>query len=126
MLVQNKGDLVRAGEGLRLVPGTNNVDEADWKAFVAHPLNKHLVESGELIPQETVDGAPKKLSDLNAPEAAALVKDTFDLSLLAAFLNEEESRDKKRTSVIDAIKKQAEEVEKSIEDAKKQAQEENE
>ncbi len=124
MIIHNKGDLVRNGSGLRLVPGVNNVDDSDWKDFVAHPLNKYLVESGELIPQETVDGAPKKLGDLNAPEAVSLVKDTFDLRLLAAFLDEEEKRDKKRPSVIDAIKKQAEEVEKSIEEAKKQAENE--
>lgn len=124
MIVQNKGDLVRNGNGLRLIPGTNNVSEKSWKSFVAHPLNKYLVDSGELIPQETADGKPKTLSDLNGPEAVALVKDTYDLRLLASFLSEEE-KGKKRGSVIDAIKKQAEETEKSIEDAKKKAQEEN-
>lgn len=125
MIIQNKGDLVRNGAGLRLVPGTNEVDNVSWKGFISHPLNKHLVDTGELVPQETVDGAPKALGDLNGPEAVALVKDTYDMRLLASFLDEEE-KGKKRSTVIDAIKKQAEETEKSIAEAKKKAEEENE
>lgn len=125
MIIQNKGDLVRNGAGLRLIPGTNNVEDASWKDFIGHPLNKHLVDTGELVPQETAEGAPKTLGDLNGPEAVALVKDTYDMRLLASFLNEEE-KGKKRSTVIDAIKKQAEETEKSIAAAKEQAEKENE
>ncbi|MFB6475768.1 hypothetical protein ACFCW7_23190 [Paenibacillus glucanolyticus] len=121
MLVHNKGNYVRNHNGVRLIPGANNISEEDWKDFSSHPLNKILIEKQEIVAHED-EGKAMKLADMNQQEATLLIKDTYDLNLLAELLQEEESG-KNRKGVIEVIAKQAEEIEKSIEDAKKKAQE---
>lgn len=128
MLVHNKGDYVRNYKGVRLVPGVNKVTEEQWERFASHPLNQVLIKKGELVPQiaagadpsDELTGTPKTLAEVNAGEAVALIKDTHDLKLLAELLQEEEAG-KKRSTVIDAISKQAETIEKEIEEAKEKA-----
>ncbi|WP_240415021.1 hypothetical protein [Paenibacillus periandrae] len=121
MIVHNKGDFVRSQGGVRLIPGVNNITDGEWAIFKADSLNQELIDDGEIVAQE-IDGKAKTLADLNNGEAAALIKDTFDLNLLASLLKEEEAG-KNRKSVLDIISKQAATIEKEIEEAKKKAKE---
>jgi hypothetical protein len=121
MIVHNKGDYVRSQGGVRLIPGVNNITDGEWAIFKADSLNQVLIDDGEIVAQE-IDGKAKTLADLNNGEAAALIKDTFDLNLLASLLKEEEAG-KNRKSVLDIISKQAATIEKEIEEAKKKAKE---
>jgi hypothetical protein len=118
MIVRNKGEFIRNGLGLRLLPGTNVVDPTDWKRFVSHPLNQLLVDEGELVPNQTDEGEARKLSDMNAAETVETIKDTFDLSVLDALYEEESTAEKPRETVLKAIQKQVAAIEKEIEDAK--------
>jgi hypothetical protein len=129
MLVHNKGDYVRKFQGIRLIPGVNKLDEGDWEKFISHPLNEKLVDDGEIVPQIAPDKQekegginPRGLVDMNAGEVAALVKETFDLQLLAE-LEEEEKAGENRKGVLTAIEKQRADIEKSIEEARKKAEE---
>jgi hypothetical protein len=111
MLVHNKGDYVRH-IGVRLIPGVNNLPEAEFKEFhnaLNHPLNKYLVEKGEIvIPPDTI-------SNLGDKEAISLIKDTFALNVLDGF-NEEESNNSKRKTVLKAIEQQIESIKNPPED----------
>ncbi|WP_426447573.1 hypothetical protein ACP26L_25615 [Paenibacillus sp. S-38] len=128
MLVHNKGNYVRNQNGIRLVPGVNNISEEDWEEFISHPLNQKLVDEGELVPQqkivERVEGATVTrelktagLVDMTAADAVALIKDTHSRDLLAS-LREEEAAGQNRKTVITAIDKQLADIEKSFEEAR--------
>ncbi|MDF2657769.1 MAG: hypothetical protein K0Q94_560 [Paenibacillus sp.] len=128
MLVHNKGDYVRKYQGIRLIPGVNKINDKDWVKFVSHPLNQQLVDDGEIVPQIAPDKQereggikPRGLVDMNAGEVAALVKETFDLQLLDE-LEAEEKSGEYRKGVLTAIEKQRAEIQKSIEEARKKAE----
>lgn len=137
MLVHNKGNYVRNQNGIRLVPGVNNISEEDWAEFIAHPLNQKLVDEGEIVPQirtvERVEGnqvtreqKTAGLADMTAAEVASLVKDTFSRELLGD-LRDEEAAGQNRKTVLAAIDKQLEDIEKSFQEAReKEAKKANE
>lgn len=107
MLIQNTGKYVRH-IGVQIIPGVNNLSEEDTKKYLEaakHPLNKYLVETGEI----KVKGA--SLKELNANDALALVADTYDLKLLNDFQKEDT-----RKSIQDAIEKQIESIKNPPED----------
>jgi len=109
MIVQNKGNYIRHFGTVRLVPGVNQLGVEDIKAFktsLGNKLNNFLVDSGEIIFEES-----KKITDRKADEIIELVSDTYDLDALGQFLNEEENRgSKKRATVINAIQNQIEAI----------------
>ncbi|MEK4883473.1 hypothetical protein NST81_01910 [Bacillus sp. FSL W8-0223] len=101
MIVHNKGKYIRH-IGVRLVPGANSLNQEDGEAFLKeseHPLNKVLLESGEISYEI------KGLSELSAQKAATLVKDTFDLKLL-----EEWKEKETRKTILKAIDEQIESI----------------
>lgn len=98
MLVQNKGKYVRHAAGVMIVPGGNEITDAEWKKIIGNKIMKTLVDKGEIE-------AKKNLKDLNADDAIDLVKDTFSLSLL-----EEMKAGEKRKTVLDAIEDQTAEI----------------
>jgi hypothetical protein len=108
MLVQNKGDYVRH-IGVRLIPGTNNLNPVDAEAFkkaLEHPLNKHLVdELEEIVVQEG------GITDLTPSKAKLLVKDTFDVTVLEEWRGVET-----RKAVLNDIAKQIESIKNPPED----------
>ncbi|AFC32142.1 hypothetical protein PM3016_5442 [Paenibacillus mucilaginosus 3016] len=137
MLVHNKGNYVRNQNGVRLVPGVNNISDEDWADFIAHPLNQRLVDEGEIVPQirtvERIEGnqvtreqKTAGLADMTAAEVASLVKDTFSRELLGD-LRDEEAAGQNRKTVLAAIDKQLEDIEKSFQEAReKEAKKANE
>lgn len=121
MLVHNKGNYVRNYQGVRLIPGANNIDKRDWEKFISHPLNELLVEKGELIPIE-LDGEERSISNMNVAEAVSLIKDTYSLDLLTNYEVDETGSAKPRKSVLDAITKQKEDITKSLDEGRKKAE----
>lgn len=119
MLVHNKGDLVRH-IGVRLIPGVNRIFlEDDKNAFndaLKHPLNKFLVDEGEIIVTTDEDGqTADSVSKLNARKAVELINDTFELSVLEAFRKEEKANSNRKT-VLDAISDRIESIKNPPED----------
>lgn len=104
MIVVNDGDYIVNGAGIRLVPGTNNVPSAAWKAFIEVPLNRALVDSGELIPQEDAEGNEKSLAEMSKSQIAKLVKDTHDVKVLND-LRDQETAGRNRPEILDVIEK---------------------
>ncbi|KAB8139271.1 hypothetical protein F9U64_01205 [Gracilibacillus oryzae] len=104
MLVHNKGKYVRHRKNVAIIPGVNDISERDWDTFKSHPLNKTLVDKGEIVVvknEEDQEGAGGKITDLNASQAIELVQDTFSIQVLEALKEDED-----RKTVIDAIDKQ--------------------
>lgn len=120
MLVQNKGEFVRH-IGVRLVPGTNKIfsfQEEEFEKALENKLNKHLVDTGEIVIIKADDdkkSAADTLSALSSSKAIELVKDTYELSVLEEFQKEEEVG-KKRKTVIEAVKQQIEDIKSPPED----------
>ncbi|EAD3347515.1 hypothetical protein M4G88_002011 [Listeria monocytogenes] len=111
MIIENKGDYVRFLGKVRLVPGTNNIDNEhaeELEQALKHPLNIHLIESDELKVPDNLQ-QDSSLNDFNATKATLLVKDTFDLGALNEFLAEETTNGNRKT-VIDAINKQIDSI----------------
>ncbi|MBF2352618.1 hypothetical protein [Listeria welshimeri] len=111
MIIENKGDYVRFLGKIRLVPGTNKIDNEhaeELEQALKHPLNKHLIESDELKVPDNLQ-QDSSLNDFNVTKATLLVKDTFDLGALNEFLADETTNGNRKT-VIDAIKKQIESI----------------
>ncbi|MCI3027693.1 hypothetical protein LMF32_00895 [Desemzia sp. C1] len=106
MLVQNKGEYIRH-VGVRLIPGTNNLESEEAEAFKeaigTNPLDKALVNKELFYDAEKPDAAIK---DIKANDALALIADTFDVNLLNQFHDEEEESKNTRTSVLKAIETQ--------------------
>ncbi|EAC5748275.1 hypothetical protein ACQ5SU_001086 [Listeria monocytogenes] len=111
MIIENKGDYVRFLGKIRLVPGTNKIDNEhaeELEQALKHPLNKHLIESDELKVPDNLQ-QDSSLNDFNVTKATLLVKDTFDLGALNEFLADETTNGNRKT-VIDAINKQIESI----------------
>lgn len=106
----------------RLIPGVNDIPQAEWEAALKlYPRLKHFVDAGDI---ETMDksgnvrdddakqpGAPLEaadLSKLNDKKAIALVKETVDERLLNIWYESE-----KRKPVVMAIEGQFEAIAKS-------------
>jgi len=104
MIVHNKGKYIRHFGTVRLIPGTNRLNTEDTKAFkisLSNKLNKSLVDSREIYFEE------RKFTNLNAPDALELIRDTYDLSVLNQFLKDEEAKGtKKRSTIIETINAQ--------------------
>lgn len=77
MIIENKGDYVRFLGKVRLVPGTNNIDNEhaeELEQALKHPLNIHLIESDELKVPDNLQ-QDSSLNDFNATKAALLVNE---------------------------------------------------
>jgi len=103
MLVHNKGNYTRIANDVKVIPGANTLQEAEYMAFVAHPIIKGLIKSGEIVVPEGQKTA--SLKDLDADEAMKLVKDTFSIEFLEKF-----KEDEKRKTVLAAIDAQIAEI----------------
>jgi hypothetical protein len=101
MIVQNKGKYVRHAAGVMLVPGANQIDDADWKKFSSHSIVKTMIDNGEIEAMEKA----KTTKDMGADKAISLVKDTFDPSLLNEWKAVED-----RKTVLEAIDEQLAEI----------------
>lgn len=86
-----------------LLPGINEVDEAEWAKAEKIPVIQHLIKDGTLKPQKGKSAAD--LSQLKAPEAIELVKNTVDRELLEGWFANEQ-----RKGVLEAIEAQLEEI----------------
>ncbi len=103
MLVHNKGNYTRIANDVKVIPGTNTLQEAEYLAFITHPIIKSLIKSGEIVVPEGQNTA--SLKDLDADEAIKLVKDTFSIEFLEKF-----KEDEKRKTVLAAIDAQIAEI----------------
>jgi len=115
MLVQNLGNFVRH-IGVRLIPGVNNLSLSEGQKFkkaLEHPLNKYLIDKGEIVIAQDDDFA--SLASLDAKKAIELVNDTFELATLQQFREEEAAKGNRKT-VIEAIDKQIESIKNPPED----------
>ena len=111
MLVHNKGNFIRHFGNVRLIPGTNELDQkqaAELNEQMQYPLNKALLDK-EIVIVGGVKAESKSIADLNVNDTAVLVADTFDVALLEKWL-EAEKADKKRKTVILAIEEQIEAI----------------
>lgn len=108
MLVRNHGKhvyqfpvKVKGGNGqvktVALVPGTNDVDDEDWKAITEHTLYEVLLKEEQL---EELEGGIEKLK---VPQALDVIRDTADVKTLERMYE----KDSRRT-VREAIEKQIE------------------
>ena len=105
MLVHNKGNYTRIANDVKVIPGANKLLDAEYTAFVAHPIIKGLIKSGEIVVPEGQNTASFSLKDLDADEAIKLVKDTFSIEFLEKF-----KEDEKRKTVLSAIDAQIAEI----------------
>lgn len=112
MIVQNNGNFIRHIGDVRLIPGANDVSEQlkkDFESELEKPLNAALVKSKEIVVQtKAKGGSADKTTDMKANDAIALIGDTFDKTLLEAWLDDEKSANKTRASVIKSIEEQIE------------------
>ncbi|MFF5994275.1 hypothetical protein AAGS61_05910 [Lysinibacillus sp. KU-BSD001] len=86
MLVHNQGNYTRIANGVKVIPGTNTLTEAEYKAFVNHPIIEGLINTGEIVIPEgqaiaSAEGV-SSLKELNADDAIKLVKDTYSIEYL--------------------------------------------
>lgn len=112
MLVHNKGNYIRHFGSIVLVPGVNEVDYAlklEFDKQAAVKLNKHLIDTGEIVIPEKKGSTRGVDSIVNLPanDAVKLAMDTFDKELLERFLADEKEA-KSRVSVVKAIEEQLE------------------
>lgn len=98
MLVHNKGNYTRVANGVTVIPGANHLSDEEFQAFMKHPISKKLIEIGEIsVPA----GQAPSISELNADEAIALIKDTHSVEFLQQFKEGET-----RKTVLAAIEEQ--------------------
>ncbi|MBC1722255.1 hypothetical protein [Listeria seeligeri] len=115
MLIQNKGKYTY-NIGARLIPGGNQLNETEIIAFKEASklsINAQLISEGTIvIPESGNKDFSESIRDLATWQAAVeLVKDTFDLSLLRQFKEDEEIATSPRSSVLKAINEQIESIE---------------
>lgn len=141
MLVKyKKVNILNVGD-IRIIPGNNEIDQAQFEAAVKlYPKLRRLLESGDLEtfnkagkvrdgddvvaaaagePGAAKVEAPLELADiskLNEKNAVKLVKDTVDSAVLTAWYETE-----KRAGVIKAIEAQFDAIAKAGEPEKKDA-----
>ena len=112
MLVHNKGNYIRHFGSIVLVPGANEVDNAlksEFEKQASVKLNKHLIDTGEIVipDKKGSAGGVDSIVNLAANDAIKLAMDTFDKELLERFLADEKEA-KSRVSVVKAIEEQLE------------------
>lgn len=109
MLVQNKRKSIvfvpTAGEvtaqGLKLLPGVNDVDPDLWAKAKELKVIKHMLDNDELVEEIAGKAGSQAITKITAlPDKAAykVVRETLDADLLARWATEE-----KRPSVKSAI-----------------------
>jgi hypothetical protein len=109
MLVKFNKATVMDAEGVKLMPGANQVDRQAWERARKHPIVKALIEDGTIEElEEIADEHP--LKNLKPGAAISLVKETVDAQLLKGWLEDEE-----RKPVRAAIEKQIEALEEPAE-----------
>ena len=124
MLVQYKNNnvlMTQIEEGapiLRILPGVNEVTDADWNKVRSTLSTK--IDDGMLLEIGTVTKkgdkevvSPKKFHDFVAAEAVAIVGETYDVELLEKW-RKLEKRDEVRLAIVNQIeemKKRPEEKE---------------
>ncbi len=86
-----------------LLPGANEVDEAEWAKAEKIPAIQHMIKEGLLKPQRDVSAAD--LSKLKASDAIDLVNKTVDKALLESWFDAET-----RKGVLEAIEAQLDEI----------------
>lgn len=73
-----------------LLPGNNEVPDADWEDAKKHPLLKHYIADGSLVeitkPEKDNKKSREGLAQYDLPEAIKIVKGTYDKVLLNKWL----------------------------------------
>lgn len=96
-------------KAVTFIPGINTVEKKDWEALKKDAVIRHHLDNDIFI--EIKDDAEKNakpgLLDFEEGKACVLVSQTWDEKLLRAWLAED-----KRGSVVDAIRKQLEDLNK--------------
>ena len=129
MIVKNKSKRCIRVNKTVLMPGNNLLNKKQEEDFnKSIDFAEDLIENGVLeIPEDVkaTDSKPGKtkeekpadevtdFSDLNAKNAVALVKDTFDRGALEEFYNIETEKDDPRSTVVRAIENQIEKIEEA-------------
>ncbi len=85
-----------------LLPGVNELDEAEWTKAEQNPIVKHYIKTGVF----KVNRQAADITALSPKEALELVKATFDRGLLEKWVEAE-----KRKPVLDAIGVQLDSIE---------------
>lgn len=101
-LIENKTEFV-CHIGIMLRPGLNLVSDLDFEDFqnaLNNPLNKILVESGQIVTVEEKN----TVSDLDETKALEVIQNTQEISTLSALLSDEKDHDR-RSKVIDCIQR---------------------
>lgn len=103
-IVKNNRSQIFGNHLMSLKPGVNEVDPKVWVDFKRSPAIAHYIAEGEIeeldFPTANPD-SPVQIDDLNQKEALALVKATFDKTLLERWAANES-----RKGVLDALEKQ--------------------
>lgn len=118
MFVKNNSKSVTNVGGLMVLrPGNNEVDAKAWKEATKIAEIQDMIKAKRLEvvsggaaessgqQEEPADDAPQSLSDMNAPEAAALVAETNDPDTLERWM-----KDEQRVTVKKAIEAQLEKL----------------
>ena len=112
MIIHNHGIYIRHFGEAMLIPGANQLDAVlavSFKEALKNPLNKKLVDTNEIEIVEGGNSGSSSIGDLSATDAASLASDTFDLTLLEKWLDEEEAG-KDRKTVVSAIENQIDDI----------------
>lgn len=78
------------------LPGNNEIPDADWEQIKKHPLLKHYIEEGTLT--EVLKGGKEGLKSCSVPEAAKIIKATYDKLLLKKW-SESETRTEVKSKI---------------------------
>ena len=110
MIIKNKTlRLLNFGKKMKLIPGMNDVSHWDKKHLesiksqLEDLVKRNCIEM--ITPEIEDDFADGVLSPLNAGDAIAIVKETFDYDKLIA-MQSEESEGKSRATVLKALSNQ--------------------
>lgn len=111
----------REGKIRGLMPGVNDIDDAEWaKCVKTYPMLTRYLEEGVIEIPETSDGKPveaNELGTLNERQAIKLVKETASEDLLLKWHDSESAS--KRKGVVKAIEAQMDRLAKAGEPLKK-------
>lgn len=116
-----KGGQMMPADIIKVVPGLNQVKDADWEMLKSHPMIKGKIDSGDLEivtdkvvkPKEEVE-AHEEIAGMKAEEAVKAIKECYNKEQLEEMLEQEG-----RATVRRALEKQLQELEFTPEEKKK-------
>lgn len=109
MLIKNNTKRIINVDGVKIMPGVNPLEAADWKKIA--PRIKDKIEEGEIenMEEKIDDDFAEGLAGYKAHDAKKLVEETADEKLLLEWKSTE-----KRKKVVDAINKRLEYISNAV------------